>query len=122
MIKAEPERCQIHCLKCMENLKEQAEQYAALIMEELEPNHFRYIEIQSMELLLLEVPNETAKQLGNIPDRDGSVFDKEIDIFRQQLLLKILQRTQAVNLPNTPASRSYCRSASCAKFAGLEAG
>jgi respiratory burst oxidase len=45
----------------LSKLKEQAEEYAALIMEELDPNHLGYIEIQNLEMLLLELPNENAK-------------------------------------------------------------
>lgn len=46
----------------LSKLKEQAEEYAALIMEELDPDRLGYIEIQNLEMLLLEVPNENTKR------------------------------------------------------------
>lgn len=46
----------------LSKLKEQAKEYATLIMEELDPDHLGYIEIQNLEMLLLEVPNENAKR------------------------------------------------------------
>lgn len=40
----------------LSRLKEQAEEYAALIMEELDPDHLGYIEIWQLESLLLQGP------------------------------------------------------------------
>uniref|UniRef100_A0A0C9S5Y5 TSA: Wollemia nobilis Ref_Wollemi_Transcript_12342_3899 transcribed RNA sequence n=1 Tax=Wollemia nobilis TaxID=56998 RepID=A0A0C9S5Y5_9CONI len=45
----------------LSKLKEQAEEYAALIMEELDPHSLGYIEIKHLELLLLQAPSQTVK-------------------------------------------------------------
>ncbi|GLJ04858.1 hypothetical protein SUGI_0004930 [Cryptomeria japonica] len=49
----------------LSKLKEQAEEYAALIMEELDPNNVGYIELQQLETLLLQAPSESAVKSGN---------------------------------------------------------
>ncbi|XP_027191345.1 respiratory burst oxidase homolog protein C-like isoform X2 [Cicer arietinum] len=43
------------------NIQKQAEEYAALIMEELDPDNTGYILIDNLETLLLHVPEETTK-------------------------------------------------------------
>ncbi|KAM7273818.1 hypothetical protein ACFE04_028482 [Oxalis oulophora] len=45
----------------LSNIQKQAEEYAALIMEELDPNHLGYIMIDSLETLLLQAPDQTAR-------------------------------------------------------------
>ncbi|KAH7578483.1 hypothetical protein JRO89_XS01G0387400 [Xanthoceras sorbifolium] len=45
----------------LSNIQKQAEEYAALIMEELDPDHLGYIMIDSLEMLLLEAPSQTVK-------------------------------------------------------------
>ncbi|KAH9328658.1 hypothetical protein KI387_000766 [Taxus chinensis] len=45
----------------LSKLKEQAEEYAALIMEELDPDNLGYIEIQNLEMLLLQGPSQSVK-------------------------------------------------------------
>ena len=46
-------------------LKEQAGEYAALIMEALDPNNLGYIMIQQLETLLLQDPIQSAVKSGN---------------------------------------------------------
>ncbi|XP_031277316.1 respiratory burst oxidase homolog protein C [Pistacia vera] len=48
----------------LSNIQKQAEEYAALIMEELDPDHLGYIMIDSLEILLLQAPNQTVKTGG----------------------------------------------------------
>ncbi|XP_042436760.1 respiratory burst oxidase homolog protein C-like [Zingiber officinale] len=43
----------------LSNIQEQAEEYARLIMEELDPNDLGYIEIYSLEMLLLQAPYQS---------------------------------------------------------------
>ncbi|GLJ27963.1 hypothetical protein SUGI_0549180 [Cryptomeria japonica] len=45
----------------LSKIKEQAEEYATLIMEEIDPNNLVYIEVQSLEKLLLQCPGEAIK-------------------------------------------------------------
>ncbi|GLJ15118.1 hypothetical protein SUGI_0247200 [Cryptomeria japonica] len=47
--------------KKLSKIKEQAEEYATLIMEEIDPNNLGYIEVQSLEKLLLQCPGEAIK-------------------------------------------------------------
>lgn len=49
----------------LSKLKEQAGEYAALIMEELDPNNLGYIMIQQLETLLLQVPIQSTAKSGN---------------------------------------------------------
>ncbi|KAJ0973492.1 hypothetical protein J5N97_021451 [Dioscorea zingiberensis] len=43
----------------LSKIQEQAEEYARLIMEELDPNNLGYVEIYNLETLLLQGPNQT---------------------------------------------------------------
>ncbi|KAG6478106.1 respiratory burst oxidase homolog protein C-like [Zingiber officinale] len=43
----------------LSKILEQAEEYARLIMEELDPNDLGYVEIYNLELLLLQAPNQS---------------------------------------------------------------
>ncbi|KAK8603976.1 hypothetical protein V6N13_096441 [Hibiscus sabdariffa] len=45
----------------LSNIQKQAEEYAALIMEELDPDHLGYIMINSLEMLLLQAPNQSVR-------------------------------------------------------------
>lgn len=45
----------------LSNVQEQAEEYARLIMEELDPNGLGYIEIYNLEMLLLEGPGRSVQ-------------------------------------------------------------
>ncbi|KAF6168750.1 hypothetical protein GIB67_013132 [Kingdonia uniflora] len=45
----------------LSNIQKQAEEYAALIMEELDPENVGYIMIYNLETLLLQAPNHTAR-------------------------------------------------------------
>ncbi|XP_073007440.1 respiratory burst oxidase homolog protein C-like [Typha latifolia] len=45
----------------LSNIQEQAEEYARLIMEELDPNGLGYIEIYNLEMLLIQAPNQSAR-------------------------------------------------------------
>ncbi|XWS60169.1 hypothetical protein CRYUN_Cryun07bG0012200 [Craigia yunnanensis] len=45
----------------LSNIQKQAEEYAALIMEELDPDHMGYIMINNLEMLLLQAPNQSVR-------------------------------------------------------------
>ncbi|XWS37016.1 hypothetical protein CRYUN_Cryun19dG0007400 [Craigia yunnanensis] len=45
----------------LSNIQKQAEEYAALIMEELDPDHLGYIMINNLEILLLQAPNQSVR-------------------------------------------------------------
>ncbi|XP_058102675.1 respiratory burst oxidase homolog protein C-like [Magnolia sinica] len=45
----------------LSKIQEQAEEYAALIMEELDPNSLGYIELTNLEMLLLQAPNQSMR-------------------------------------------------------------
>lgn len=45
----------------LSNIKTQADEYAALIMEELDPNNCGYILIENLEMLLLQAPNQSVR-------------------------------------------------------------
>ncbi|KAL5724531.1 NAD(P)H oxidase (H2O2-forming) [Ranunculus cassubicifolius] len=49
----------------LSNIQNHAEEYAALIMEELDPDHIGYILIHNLETLLLQAPKQTAKGVDN---------------------------------------------------------
>jgi len=55
----------------LSKLQEQAEEYARLIMEELDPNNLGYIEIYNLEMLLLQAPSQSV-QIGNTNSRNLS--------------------------------------------------
>ncbi|XP_009404716.2 respiratory burst oxidase homolog protein B [Musa acuminata AAA Group] len=55
----------------LSNIQEQAEEYAALIMEELDPENVGYIEIYNLEMLLLQAPAYSA-QIGTTNSRNLS--------------------------------------------------
>ncbi|CAL9198523.1 respiratory burst oxidase homolog protein B [Musa acuminata AAA Group] len=55
----------------LSKIQDQAEEYAALIMEELDPDSLGYIEIYNLEMLLLEAPGYSA-QLGTTNSRNLS--------------------------------------------------
>nr|XP_016510188.1 PREDICTED: respiratory burst oxidase homolog protein D-like isoform X1 [Nicotiana tabacum] len=43
----------------LSNIQKQADEYAALIMEELDPDNLGYIMIENLEMLLLQTPNQS---------------------------------------------------------------
>nr|KJB51327.1 hypothetical protein B456_008G212100 [Gossypium raimondii] len=45
----------------LSNIQKQAEEYAALIMEELDPDRLGYIMINNLEMLLLQAPNQSVR-------------------------------------------------------------
>ncbi|CAK7336885.1 unnamed protein product [Dovyalis caffra] len=45
----------------LSNIQKQAEEYAALIMEELDPENHGYIMIENLEMLLLQGPNQSVR-------------------------------------------------------------
>ncbi|WOG99332.1 hypothetical protein DCAR_0518680 [Daucus carota subsp. sativus] len=45
----------------LSNIQKQADEYAALIMEELDPDNVGYIMIENLEMLLLQVPNQPVR-------------------------------------------------------------
>ncbi|OMO52315.1 Cytochrome b245, heavy chain [Corchorus olitorius] len=45
----------------LSNIQKQAEEYAALIMEELDPDHLGYIMINNLEMLLLQAPSQSVR-------------------------------------------------------------
>ncbi|XP_042390155.1 respiratory burst oxidase homolog protein C-like [Zingiber officinale] len=55
----------------LSTIQEQAAEYAALIMEELDPDNLGYIEIYNLEMLLLQVPSESM-QIGTTNSRNLS--------------------------------------------------
>ncbi|KAJ4790855.1 hypothetical protein LUZ62_042101 [Rhynchospora pubera] len=77
----------------LSKLQEQAEEYARLIMEELDPNNLGYIEIYNLEMLLLQAPGQSV-QIGNTNSRNLS-----------QLLSQSLKPTKEPN----PIRRWYGR-------------
>ncbi|XP_009404193.2 respiratory burst oxidase homolog protein B [Musa acuminata AAA Group] len=77
----------------LSKIKEQAEEYARLIMEELDPNDLGYIEIYNLEMLLLQAPTQSMN-IGTTNSRNLS-----------QLLSQKLRPTQEPN----PLRRWYQR-------------
>ncbi|CAL9199058.1 respiratory burst oxidase homolog protein C-like [Musa acuminata AAA Group] len=77
----------------LSKIQEQAEEYARLIMEELDPNELGYIEIYNLEMLLLEAPSQSMR-IGTTNSRNLS-----------QLLSQNLRPTQEPN----PVRRWYQR-------------
>ncbi|XP_057962973.1 respiratory burst oxidase homolog protein B [Malania oleifera] len=49
----------------LSNIKERADEYAALIMEELDPDNLGYIELYNLEMLLLQAPGQSANLTTN---------------------------------------------------------
>ncbi|XP_068658484.1 respiratory burst oxidase homolog protein B-like [Aristolochia californica] len=49
----------------LSKIKERADEYAAFIMEELDPDNIGYIELQNLEMLLLEAPIQSEKSTTN---------------------------------------------------------
>ncbi|XP_030960173.1 respiratory burst oxidase homolog protein B-like [Quercus lobata] len=47
------------CANKLSKIQEQAEEYAALIMEELDPDNLGYIELYNLEMLLLQAPSKS---------------------------------------------------------------
>ncbi|KAJ8633981.1 hypothetical protein MRB53_027317 [Persea americana] len=45
----------------LSKIQDQAEEYAALIMEELDPENLGYIDIHNLEMLLLQAPNQSIR-------------------------------------------------------------
>lgn len=56
----------------LSNIQKQADEYARLIMEELDPNNLGYIMIESLETLLLQGPNQSAAARGGGESRNLS--------------------------------------------------
>ncbi|XP_022735959.1 respiratory burst oxidase homolog protein C-like [Durio zibethinus] len=46
----------------LSNIQKQAEEYAAFIMEELDPDHLGYIMINYLEMLLLQAPSQSVRE------------------------------------------------------------
>ncbi|XP_052194912.1 respiratory burst oxidase homolog protein B-like isoform X2 [Diospyros lotus] len=46
----------------LSKIQDQAEEYAALIMEELDPDNLGYIELHNLEMLLLQAPNHSTNR------------------------------------------------------------
>ncbi|XP_010929525.1 respiratory burst oxidase homolog protein B [Elaeis guineensis] len=78
----------------LSKIQEQAEEYARLIMEELDPNNLGYIEIYNLEMLLLQAPSQST-QIGTSNSRNLS-----------QMLSQKLKPTEEPN----PLRRWYQRS------------
>ncbi|KAG1331645.1 respiratory burst oxidase-like protein C [Cocos nucifera] len=70
----------------LSKIQEQAEEYARLIMEELDPNNLGYIEIYNLEMLLLQVPSKSI--------RIGTTNSKNLS----QMLSQKLKPTEEPNL------------------------
>ncbi|XXG80631.1 hypothetical protein AAC387_Pa09g1451 [Persea americana] len=49
----------------LSKIQEHSDEYTALIMEELDPDSIGYIELTSLEMLLLQAPNESTKLMTN---------------------------------------------------------
>ncbi|XP_075659674.1 respiratory burst oxidase homolog protein B-like [Castanea sativa] len=47
------------CANKLSKIQEQAEEYAALIMEELDPDNLGYVELYNLEMLLLQAPSKS---------------------------------------------------------------
>ncbi|CAH9104657.1 unnamed protein product [Cuscuta europaea] len=45
----------------LSNIQKQADEYAAMIMEELDPSNLGYIKIENLEMLLLQAPSQTVR-------------------------------------------------------------
>ncbi|OMP08895.1 Cytochrome b245, heavy chain [Corchorus capsularis] len=73
----------------LNNIQKQAEEYAALIMEELDPDNAGYIMIHNLETLLLQAPNQSVR-----------IGDSRI---LSQMLSQKLKPTQE----NNPLKRGY---------------
>ncbi|KAJ7969368.1 Respiratory burst oxidase-like protein [Quillaja saponaria] len=71
------------------NIQKQAQEYAALIMEELDPDNAGYIMVDNLEMLLLQAPNQSVR-----------VSDSRI---LSQMLSQKLKPTQE----NNPVTRYY---------------
>ncbi|VYS66156.1 unnamed protein product [Arabidopsis thaliana] len=54
----------------LDNIRRQADEYAALIMEELDPYHYGYIMIENLEILLLQAPMQ------DVRDGEGKKLSK----------------------------------------------
>ncbi|XP_015069955.1 respiratory burst oxidase homolog protein C [Solanum pennellii] len=48
----------------LSTIQKQSDEYAAMIMEELDPNNLGYIMIENLEMLLLQAPNQTVQRGG----------------------------------------------------------
>jgi respiratory burst oxidase len=55
----------------LSKMQEQAEEYARLIMEELDPNNLGYIDLYNLEMLLLQAPSQSVR-IGNTNSRNLS--------------------------------------------------
>ncbi|KAJ4828507.1 hypothetical protein Tsubulata_020336 [Turnera subulata] len=73
----------------LSNIQKQAKEYAALIMEELDPDNVGYIMVDNLEMLLLQAPNQSVR-----------IGDSRI---MSQLLSQKLKPTQE----NNPIKRLY---------------
>ncbi|KAL9169981.1 hypothetical protein ABFS82_04G114700 [Erythranthe guttata] len=64
----EDEVREIICLSAsannLSNIQKQADEYARLMMEELDPGNLRYIKIENLEMLLMQGPNPLARGRG----------------------------------------------------------
>ncbi|CAN4088646.1 unnamed protein product [Withania somnifera] len=49
----------------LSTIQKQADEYAAMIMEELDPNNLGYIMIENLEMLLLQAPNQSVQRGGD---------------------------------------------------------
>uniref|UniRef100_A0A804KXA1 EF-hand domain-containing protein n=1 Tax=Musa acuminata subsp. malaccensis TaxID=214687 RepID=A0A804KXA1_MUSAM len=76
----------------LSKIQEQAEEYARLIMEELDPNELGYIEIYNLEMLLLQAPSQSMR-IGTTNSRNLS-----------QLLSQNLSRTRSGGGTSAPST------------------
>ncbi|KAH9327458.1 hypothetical protein KI387_007636, partial [Taxus chinensis] len=68
----------------LSKLKEQSEEYAALIMEELDPNNVGYIELQQLETLLLQAPSESTVKSGNYSQSLSQALSQKLAPIKMQ--------------------------------------
>ncbi|KAI9156911.1 hypothetical protein LWI28_013992 [Acer negundo] len=73
----------------LSNIQKQAQEYAALIMEELDPDNVGYIMVHNLETLLLQAPNQSVR------------------IGDSKILSQILSQKLKTTHDNNPISRSY---------------
>lgn len=72
----------------LSKIQESAEEYAALIMEELDPDNLGYVELHNLEMLLLQAPNQSTNLITDsrmlsqmlserlMPTKERNVFKK----------------------------------------------
>ncbi|KAG6487352.1 hypothetical protein ZIOFF_055938 [Zingiber officinale] len=72
----------------LSTIQEQAAEYAALIMEELDPDNLGYIEIYNLEMLLLQMPSQSM-QIGTTNSRNLSqLLSQKLRPAKEESLLR----------------------------------